>query len=227
MTKVEPPYNPLDKKHLGESVAGMLLAREIQPLPPAEPFIGAGLYAIYYTGAFEAYRPIATRNAAGAYQQPIYVGKAVPAGARKGGYGLGEDPGRVLYNRLREHAESIEQAKNIDLKDFACRYLVADDIWIPLGEALLIQRFRPLWNHHLDGFGNHDPGAGRYQGRRSAWDVLHAGRPWAERLAEGARPEGEVIAGITEFLGRGVEAAGDGPRGRPVKRRAAARRRRV
>jgi hypothetical protein len=202
MTKREPPYNPLDKRHLGESVAGMLLAQPLQPLPPPEPFVGAGLYAIYYTGTFPAYKTIARLNSGGAFIQPIYVGKAVPAGARKGGYGLGEDPGTVLYNRLREHAESIQQVKNLELRDFMCRYLVADDIWIPLGEALLIQRFQPLWNGHLDGFGIHDPGAGRYNQKRSAWDVLHPGRAWVERLQPGARSEADIIASITAFLKR-------------------------
>lgn len=33
--KKDPPYNPLDKRHLGESVAGALLAQSIEPMPPA------------------------------------------------------------------------------------------------------------------------------------------------------------------------------------------------
>ena len=33
-----------------------------------------------------------------------------------------------------------------------------DDIWIPLGESLLIEMFVPLWNRILDGFGIHDLG---------------------------------------------------------------------
>lgn len=44
-------FNPLDKKNLGESVAEALLQQPISPLPP-EPFIGAGIYAIYYEGKF-------------------------------------------------------------------------------------------------------------------------------------------------------------------------------
>ena len=39
------PYNPLDKRNLGESVAGAMLKSEIHPLPP-EKFKGAGIYAI-------------------------------------------------------------------------------------------------------------------------------------------------------------------------------------
>ena len=39
------PYNPLDKRHLGEQVAEALLAQDVQPLPPSR-FIGAGVYAL-------------------------------------------------------------------------------------------------------------------------------------------------------------------------------------
>lgn len=46
----------------------------VHRLPP-EPFIGAGIYAIYYVGDFEAYRPNAAANRDGNYQWPIYVGK--------------------------------------------------------------------------------------------------------------------------------------------------------
>ena len=35
------PYNPLDKRHLGEQVAEALLEQDVQPLPPSR-FIGAG-----------------------------------------------------------------------------------------------------------------------------------------------------------------------------------------
>ena len=60
---VFPPFNPLDKRHLGASVANALLESEIYPLPP-EPFIGAGVYALYYLGDFPAYEVLAdvTRN---------------------------------------------------------------------------------------------------------------------------------------------------------------------
>ena len=37
------PFNPLDKRHLGASVANALLESDIYRLPP-EPFIGAGVY---------------------------------------------------------------------------------------------------------------------------------------------------------------------------------------
>ena len=120
-----PLFNPLDKKNLGESVADALLRQEVQPLPPG-PLIGAGVYALYYTDPFHAYQEISLRNQGNAFAWPIYVGKAVPAGARKGGFGLDTDPGQVLYRRLCEHAASIEQARNLELSDFHCRLLVED-----------------------------------------------------------------------------------------------------
>jgi hypothetical protein len=185
--KQESPYNPLDKKNLGISVADALLARPVQALPPEEQFNGAGIYAIYYTGVFPAYRAVAEANRDGQFKIPIYVGKAVPAGARKGGFGLDAPPGSVLYKRLCEHAESIKSIRNLSSGSFFCRYLVVDDIWIPLGEALLIGMFNPVWNKLIDGFGNHDPGKGRYNQQRSPWDVLHPGRPWAGRLRPGPK----------------------------------------
>ena len=55
------PFNPLDKRNLGESVADALLDTDAQSLPPI-PFIGAGVYAIYYTGSFSAYEQLAKMN---------------------------------------------------------------------------------------------------------------------------------------------------------------------
>lgn len=193
------PFNPLDKRNLAESVTDAMLSRPVEHLPP-EPFVGAGIYAIYYTGGFPLYSKIVTRNSHGKFKQPIYVGKAVPAGARKGGLGLGEDPGLALYNRLCDHAKSIASASNLECEQFFCRYLAVDDIWIPLAEALLIERFSPLWNQILDGFGNHDPGKGRYNQQRSLWDTLHPGREWAERLQPNSIGQLEVQTGVKHFV---------------------------
>jgi len=121
-------------------------------------------------------------------------------GARKGAYGLSEEPGDVLYRRLCEHADSIRQATNLSIPDFRCRYLVVDDIWIPLGESLLISRYAPLWNQKIDGFGNHDPGKGRYNQQRSLWDVIHPGRVWAEKLQPNSRSPETVLKDMAAFL---------------------------
>ncbi len=193
------PYNPLDKRRLGESVVTALLKCQVTSLPPSS-FMGAGIYALYYTGNFPAYSKMAEKNKIDQWAAPIYIGKAVPPGARKGGYGLGETAGDVLHRRLREHAESIQQAENLLLEDFKCRYLVVDDIWIPLGESLLISMFAPLWNQILDGFGNHDPGAGRYNQQRAPWDTVHPGRTWATKLKPNSRSPDEFVQNILAFL---------------------------
>lgn len=189
------PYNPLDTRNLGASVAEALLERSPQSLGDLQPFLGAGIYALYYVGDAPTYAAIADANLGGHWRWPIYVGKAVPSGARKA-LSTGKS-GRYLFNRLREHAESVASAENLRLEDFHCRYLVVEDIWIPLGESLLIAKFTPIWNRMIDGFGNHDPGAGRYNGMRPRWDVLHPGRAWALRCKE--RPEtAELIASEIE-----------------------------
>jgi hypothetical protein len=135
----------------------------------------------------------------GKEEMPIYVGKAVPKGARKGGFGIDATPGTVLHDRLAEHSESIENSENLRLSDFYCRYLAVDDIWIPLGENLLIETFSPLWNRVIDGFGNHDPGKGRHQGKIPAWDVLHPGRAWAKKLQRGKSLE-SILREVDAFL---------------------------
>ncbi len=201
----EKPYNPLDYDNLGQSVADALLARVVVPLAPLAPFAGAGVYALYYTGDLELYAPLARRNHAGRFALPIYVGKAVPSGARKGGRGVGIG-GTALFKRLSEHAASIEQVRDLTSADFHCRFLVVEDIWIPLGESLLIARYQPLWNVLIDGFGNHDPGSGRSSGQRPLWDMVHEGRSWAGSLRPQQRPLPEIRASIERaFAGLPVE----------------------
>lgn len=183
--EIHEPFNPLNKKNLGLSVAEAMLVKPIEPLPPKTAFNGAGIYALYYTGDFPAYKQIAELNKNNKFACPIYVGKAVPAGARKGGFGLDAPAGKVLYQRLCEHAKSIAKTQNLKPADFYCRYLTVDDIWIPLGESLLIEMFSPLWNRILDGFGIHDPGKGRHKQKASSWDILHPGRSWTTKLKAG------------------------------------------
>jgi hypothetical protein len=192
MRKVE-PYNPLDKKNLAENAASALLRRKPEPLPP-EPFEGAGIYAIYYLGDFEAYQPLADKNRL-KLDAPIYVGKADPKGGRRGG-DLDAPAGPALSDRLRKHARSIEQANNLEITDFRCRYLVLDDVWVRMAERMLISWYRPLWNVVVDGFGNNDPGKRRATQYRSSWDIIHPGRPWVEKLAMGDTTYDDILAKI-------------------------------
>ncbi len=163
-------------------------------------FNGAGIYAIYYTGDFAPYRQVAEQNLNHKFDQPIYVGKAVPPGARKGGFGLSASPGAALFRRLAEHAKSIEVTENLKISDFFCRYLVSDDIWIPLGESLLIEQFLPLWNILIEGFGIHTPGKGRARQVRSKWDTLHPGRALAAGLPPNSKGIAELERMVADFF---------------------------
>src|SRR5438552_9719634 len=133
-------------------------------------------------------------------KQPIYVGKAVPPGARKGGFGLSTAPGPALFKRLNEHKSSIAAAENLKVGDFFCRYLVSDDIWIPLGESLLNESFQPLWNILSEGFGIHTPGKGRKKQVRSKWDTLHPGRGLAADLPPNPKTAAELERIIADFF---------------------------
>lgn len=201
MGVVEEPFNPLNRLALAESVVNHLIARPAGPLPPEASFVGAGVYAIYYVGDHELYAPIADDRP----ETPIYVGKAIPPGGRIGGFDLGAGAGPVLYNRIREHARTIEQVESLDLEDFRCRYLVVEDIWVPLAEQLMISRYRPLWNHVVFGFGNHDPGSTRHNQARPLWDELHPGRSWAARMQSADRTSEEIVELVhAHFAGEDV-----------------------
>jgi hypothetical protein len=69
-------------------------------------------------------------------------------------------------------------------------------------EAALIKLHRPLWNTTLDGFGNHDPGKGRYQQARSDWDVIHPGRGWSEKCQGAANDRDTILERIEGHLSR-------------------------
>ncbi|MGR3972523.1 Eco29kI family restriction endonuclease [Shewanella sp. 1180_01] len=194
------PFNPLDKKNLGASVAEAMFTGQVHQLGELNAFSGAGIYAIYYSGNFRQYEEISKRNKDGIMTAPIYVGKAVPAGSRKGMGATSNYTGKALYSRLSEHAESIRSTSNLKIEDFTCRFLVVDDIWIPLGESLLIARYSPLWNAIIDGFGNHDPGSGRYNGMRPRWDVLHPGRGWAIKCKERVETAEDIARDVSTYL---------------------------
>lgn len=195
----EAPYNPLDRRNLGASVAEAMLERFPVPLGGVPKFNGAGVYAIYYVGDFPLYEPIAEANRNDAWRWPIYIGKAIPAGGRKGGVPSDKET-RPLVSRLGQHAGSIRSAENLNLDDFFCRYLVVEDIWIPLGESLLIAKFSPIWNQQMDGFGNHAPGKGRHEGARPRWDVIHPGRNGFDKLKERSESADVIISEIAAYL---------------------------
>lgn len=181
-------YNPLSVEELGSNAARALMGYPSDILPPQESFSGAGVYVIHYAGSFPAYANTAD-------DEPIYVGKADLPGKRLGHPTSKRDPS-ALHNRLSEHAASIEIAENLDLGDFRCRWLVLDPVWIGLTEQVLISEYRPVWNVIVAGFGNHDPGGGRRNQRRSEWDTLHPGRRWADSLADSLASVATILAAV-------------------------------
>jgi len=174
---------------IDEAVAFMVNT-PMELLPPDDKFSGGGVYALYYNGDFPLYQKIYRKNK----DLPIYVGKAVLPGWRQGRDTVKEnDP--ALFRRLSEHSRSINAATNLELSHFTCRFVVLksqEADLISTVEAAMTRRYNPLWNSHIDGFGNHDPGKGRYEQAKSEWDVLHSGRIWAERL-NGIPAEGNKI----------------------------------
>jgi hypothetical protein len=147
-------------------------------LPPTS-VVGLGVYAIYYTGGFPPYATLAATHPA----IPIYIGKAVPQGARTGNQN--EAATKSVRGRLAEHARSIAAAENLDVADFQCRFMLLtgeEGDLIPGIESALIRRHLPLWNSVVAGFGIHAPGKGRSAQARSEWDTLHPGRGFAQGL---------------------------------------------
>jgi len=174
----------------------------VHSLPPPEAFEGEGVYALYYVGRLKLYVPIALANRSEAVV-PIYVGKAVPEGWRTARSGSRDARNPTLHRRLSEHAKSIRQGKGLSQRGFTCRFMILEgdesDL-ISTVEAELIRRYNPLWNSTIDGFGNHDPGSGRYAQAPSEWDVLHPGRAWAAKLT-GKRPNlRSIVVKIREAL---------------------------
>ncbi|MFQ5794237.1 MAG: Eco29kI family restriction endonuclease [Candidatus Bipolaricaulia bacterium] len=196
-------FNPLgeeEREKLERRILEALNNCPGHPLPPDESFPGAGIYALYYFGSFDLYSRLAERNARGQYNVPIYAGKANLKGVRTArGSTTRQTP---LYNRLREHARSINEAVNLNVDDFGCKYLVLEQTWVSLGEQILIRQFSPIWNTVVEGFGIHTPGRGRAGQQRSQWDTLHPGREWVEKLKlpPNAMGEEEIRRRVHEHL---------------------------
>lgn len=172
----------------------------IQPLPPLETFEGAGVYALYYVGKKGLYKKFHEINRID-FRLPIYVGKAVPRGWRQGR--ISDSTSQELYRRLCDHTKSIASAENLSVNDFLCRFMILENAasnLIGTVEAALIRNYQPLWNSHIDGFGNHDPGSGRYNQERSEWDIIHPGRSWALKYAESSKDCKMIINSVSNYF---------------------------
>ncbi len=196
------------KKHLYKNEAFIELVKDavrffngtpIHIIPPPDTFLGTGVYALYYTGQNPLYQRYAELNRL-AYNYPIYIGKAVPKGWRQARISDSTiNQSRELYNRLREHTRSITVGADLSIEEFMCRFVIFEDEssdMISTIEAALIKLSQPLWNVALDGFGNHDPGRGRYEQAKSDWDIIHPGRLWAERCNGNPKNESAILEKI-------------------------------
>jgi Eco29kI restriction endonuclease len=196
------------KKHIYRSEAFAELVKDairffngtpVHTLPTPETFLGTGVYALYYIGQNPLYKTYSELNRL-AYSYPIYVGKAVPRGWRQSRISDSIlTQSKELHNRLREHSRSITAGAGLSIEEFMCRFVIFEDEssdMIGTIEATLIKLNQPLWNVAIDGFGNHDPGRGRYEQAKSDWDVIHPGRSWAERCNGLPKQEGVIISNI-------------------------------
>ena len=138
------------------------------------------------------------------YNYPIYVGKAVPKGWRQARTSdNAQNQSRELVGRLREHGRNIALGAGLSLDDFMCRFVIFEEEgsdMISTIEAALIKLNKPLWNTAVDGFGNHDPGSGRYEQAKSDWDVIHEGRAWAEKCNGTHAEKSAIISEIRPHL---------------------------
>lgn len=166
-------------------------------------FHGTGVYSIYCiakSGVYSAYHQINRTS----FQIPIYVGKAVPKGWRQARVQQDTDTlSYEMYVRLKQHSRSIEQGDGLDGSDFYCRFMIlegAESDLISTVEAALIRLYKPLWNTVVDGFGNHDPGNGRYNQAKSDWDVCHPGRKWADKCIGISSERNFVVARIKNYI---------------------------
>lgn len=191
-------YNPLSVDELGRNAVRALMDYPCEALPPSDRFPGAGVYTIHYHGRFPAYQEIPE----GA---PIYVGKADPPGKRQGAANRQTDE-PALHGRLRQHANTISQAENLDPGDFCCRWLLLAPVWIELTEQVLIDQYRPVWNVIVDGFGIHAPGKGRGRQARSRWDTLHPGRDFANLLPDRDENTEAIVSAIADHLRREISS---------------------
>lgn len=203
-------FDPSDPKTVGRMVSLALLAQPRVPLGSVRAAYGSGVYAIYYSGDHPLYRRISGT------ETPIYVGKADPT---NGDASTSREQGPRLTGRLIEHAGTIATAERhaaendlpaglapIRLEDFGCRRLVCATNAQLVAERHLIRMFSPIWNSDTKacwGMSKHGDAATTRRNKRSPWDVVHPGRPWAlsDALVDNASA-GEIAARIEAVLDR-------------------------
>jgi Eco29kI restriction endonuclease len=175
----------------------------VHPMPIPDRFHGTGIYAIYCIAKTGMYARFNIMNKT-SLQIPIYIGKAVPKGWRQARKPQSLDTKSYeLHHRIQEHSRSINSGSGLTISDFFCRFIILEgkesDL-IGTVEAALIRQYQPIWNTLIDGFGNHDPGKGRYEQARSDWDVCHPGRSWAEKCQGVANDQEALFKKIEAYM---------------------------
>jgi len=108
--------------------------------PPAERFVGAGVYALYYIGKSGLYAKFGQEINREEYRLPIYVGKAEPTGWRQNG----EEGLEGQFTVLRE---LITKTIRLRLGDFRVRFV--EERYCPIYRNVynsLRKMYRPIWN---------------------------------------------------------------------------------
>lgn len=190
-------FDPSAPATTGRIVALTTIAQQRHPLASLQPFYGAGVYALYYKGPYDAYSLLSGT------EQPIYVGKADPKDvAAKDAVSQGTS----LFSRLNEHRKSIAKATStLQEEDFDCRFLIVQTGYQRAAEGYLINFFKPIWNSEMKicyGVGKHGDSATTRANKRSPWDTLHPGRQWASDLTEDQKPESQIRSEIEDHLKR-------------------------
>ena len=174
-----------------------MIAQPRHSLAGLPAFYGAGVYALYYKGQYDAYFPLSGT------EQPIYVGKADP---RESGAKDAVSQGTSLYERLNEHRRNImKAASTLSIEDFECRFLIVQSGYQSTAERYLISFFQPIWNSETRicfGLGKHGDSADTRANKRSPWDTLHPGRAWATPLPEDQKPASQIWTEIAEHFTR-------------------------
>lgn len=157
-------------------------------------FHGAGVYALYLTSAEQTFYEGCVSP-----DYPIYIGKGVPAGSRQG---KSTKENAAIRTRLNKHKRSIKQCRNLEEQQFMFKFVILKGEatnFISAMESYFIRHFNPIWNSYIDGFGNNDPGKGRYNQSPSEWDVLHPGRNFAKNLTGTPPILDDIISKIAHF----------------------------
>jgi hypothetical protein len=192
-------FEPSNPNVAGRIIGIVLIAQPRKPLAAVERFYGSGVYALYYTGEFDAYWAITKK------EHPIYVGKADPADPASK---TATEQGDRLANRLNDHRKNITKATStLRVKDFEYRALVVQTGYQSAAENYLIELFKPIWNNETRicyGLGKHGDDPGTRANLRSPWDTLHPGRDWAHRdpNMKDARSAEQIIKDIAGHLAK-------------------------